>query len=128
MSFLFTDEVDDFRNPEVVAREKQEKRENSVMRRVVDSGLDIANQIMMTAEFSTRAAYRDKENDNALRKDKDFDRQFDAIDRMERDRQATSQASAPRGHGRRSDLDYRTEALGRRVASPSSPENDIQFE
>ena len=83
---------------------------------------------MMTAEFSTRAAYRDKENDNALRKDKDFDRQFDAIDRMERDRQAASQASAPRGHGRRSDLDYRTEALGRRVASPSSPENDIQFE
>lgn len=124
MSFLFTDSLD--RVQEMDAQAKKEKRENGVLRRVIDSGLDIANQLMMTSEFSTRMAYRDRENDDLMRRDKDLDRDFDMADRLAAQRASAGPAS--RSAGRRPDLDYRTANLERKVASPSSPGIDMEFE
>lgn len=121
----FIDEIDSYRNPEVVAREKKEAKENRVSTRVIDGMLDISNQLMMASEFAIRMQYNDRANDRQMRDDA-------SVGRLEEQmaREAFRAGSGPSGGhtGRRPDLEYRTADLGARVASPSSPQPGVEFE
>ena len=77
----FADEVESYRNPSVVAQEKEEKRRNSVLARITDSALDVGNQLLMAHEFSLRTQMRDRENDNLARKSVKADRAHDAMEK-----------------------------------------------
>ena len=120
----FIDEIDSYRNPEVVAREKKEAKENRVSTRVIDGMLDISNQLMMASEFAIRMQYNDRANDRQVRDDANVGRLEEQMAR-----EASHAASAPgQGQsGRRADLRYRTEDLSARVASPSGPQAGMEF-
>ena len=122
MSFI--DEIDSYRNPEVVAREKKEAKENRVSTRVIDGMLDISNQLLMASEFAIRMQYNDRANDRQMRDDANVGRLEEQMAREEF--RASSGPSG--GHaGRRSDLEHRTADLGARVASPSSSQAGMEF-
>ena len=120
----FIDEIDSYRNPAVVEREKKEAKENRVSTRVIDGMLDISNQLMMASEFAIRMQYNDRANDRQMRDDA-------SVGRLEEQmaREASHVSSGPSGGhtGRRSDLEYRTADLGARVASPSGPQAGMEF-
>lgn len=120
----FIDEIDSYRNPAVVEREKKEAKENRVSTRVIDGMLDISNQLMMASEFAIRMQYNDRANDRQMRDDASVGRLEEQMAREEF--RASSGPSG--GHtGRRPDLEYRTSDLGARVASPSSPQAGMEF-
>lgn len=123
MSFI--DEIDSYRNPAVVEREKKEAKENRVSTRVIDGMLDISNQLMMASEFAIRMQYNDRANDRQMRDDA-------SVGRLEEQmaREASYAGSGPSGGhaGRRPDLEYRTADLGARVASPSGPRAGMEFD
>lgn len=77
----FQDEIESYRDPSVVAQEKEEKRKNSVLARITDSALDVGNQLLMAHEFSLRMQMRDRENDNLARKSTKADRAHDAMEK-----------------------------------------------
>lgn len=120
----FIDEIDSYRNPAVVEREKKEAKENRVSTRVIDGMLDISNQLMMASEFAIRMQYNDRANDRQMRDDA-------SVGRLEEQmaREASHVGSGPSGGrtGRRPDLEYRTADLGARVASPSGPQAGMEF-
>lgn len=122
MSFI--DEIDSYRNPAVVEREKKEAKENRVSTRVIDGMLDISNQLMMASEFAIRMQYNDRANDRQMRDDASVGRLEEQMAREE-----FRAGSGPGGGhvGRRPDLEYRTADLGARVASPSSPQAGMEF-
>lgn len=123
MSFI--DEIDSYRNPEVVAREKKEAQENRVSTRVIDGMLDISNQLLMASEFAIRMQYNDRANDRQMRDDANVGRLEEQVAREE----AHARSGPSGGHtGRRPDLKYRTTALSTRVASPSGPQSGMEFE
>lgn len=120
----FIDEIDSYRNPAVVEREKKEAKENRVSTRVIDGMLDISNQLMMASEFAIRMQYNDRANDRQMRDDASVGRLEEQMAREEF--RASSGPSG--GHtGRRLDLEYRTADLGARVASPSGPQAGMEF-
>lgn len=120
----FIDEIDSYRNPAVVEREKKEAKENRVSTRVIDGMLDISNQLMMASEFAIRMQYNDRANDRQMRDDASVGRLEEQMAREEF--RAGSGPSS--GHtGRRPDLEYRTADLGARVASPSGPQAGMEF-
>lgn len=120
----FIDEIDSYRNPAVVEREKKEAKENRVSTRVIDGMLDISNQLMMASEFAIRMQYNDRANDRQMRDDASVGRLEEQMAREEF--RASSGPSG--GHiGRRPDLEYRTADLGARVASPSGPQAGMEF-
>lgn len=120
----FIDEIDSYRNPAVVEREKKEAKENRVSTRVIDGMLDISNQLMMASEFAIRMQYNDRANDRQMRDDASVGRLEEQMAREEF--RASSGPSG--GHaGRRPDLEYRTADLGARVASPSGPQVGMEF-
>lgn len=122
MSFI--DEIDSYRNPAVVEREKKEAKENRVSTRVIDGMLDISNQLMMASEFAIRMQYNDRANDRQMRDDASVGRLEEQMAREEF--RASSGPSG--GHaGRRPDLEYRTADLGARMASPSGPQAGVEF-
>lgn len=120
----FIDEIDSYRNPAVVEREKKEAKENRVSTRVIDGMLDISNQLMMASEFAIRMQYNDRANDRQMRDDASVGRLEEQIAREE-----FRASSGPGGGraGRRPDLEYRTADLGARVASPSGPQAGMEF-
>lgn len=120
----FIDEIDSYRNPAVVEREKKEAKENRVSTRVIDGMLDISNQLMMASEFAIRMQYNDRANDRQMRDDASVGRLEEQMAREE-----FRASSGPRGGhaGRRPDLEYRTADLGARVASPSGPQAGMEF-
>ena len=120
----FIDEIDSYRNPAVVEREKKEAKENRVSTRVIDGMLDISNQLMMASEFAIRMQYNDRANDRQMRDDASVGRLEEQMAREEF--RASSGPSGGRT-GRRPDLEYRTADLGARVASPSSPQAGMEF-
>lgn len=123
MSFI--DEIDSYRNPEVVAREKKEAKENRVSTRVIDGMLDISNQLLTASEFAIRMQYNDRANDRQMRDDANVGRLEEQVAREE----AHARSGPGSGHsGRRPDLKYRTTELGTRVASPSGPQSGMEFE
>lgn len=123
MSFI--DEIDSYRNPEVVAREKKEAKENRVSTRVIDGMLDISNQLLMASEFAIRMQYNDRVNDRQMRDDANVGRLEEQVAREE----AHARSGPSSGHSsRRPDLKYRTTELSARVASPSGPQSGMEFE
>lgn len=121
---IFIDEIDSYRNPAVVEREKKEAKENRVSTRVIDGMLDISNQLMMASEFAIRMQYNDRANDRQMRDDASVGRLEEQMAREEF--RASSGPSG--GHaGRRPDLEYRTADLGARMASPSGPQAGVEF-
>lgn len=123
MSFI--DEIDSYRNPEVVAREKKEDKENRVSTRVIDGMLDISNQLLMASEFAIRMQYNDRANDRQMRDDANVGRLEEQVAREE----AHARSGPSSGHSsRRPDLKYRTTELSTRIASPSGPQSGMEFE
>lgn len=122
MSFI--DEIDSYRNPDVVAREKKEAKENRVSTRVIDGMLDISNQLLMASEFAIRMQYNDRANDRQMRDDANVGRLEEQVAREE----AHARSGPSSGHSsRRPDLKYRTTELSTRVASPSGPQAGMEF-
>lgn len=120
MSFI--DEIDEMRNPQVVAREQQEAAQNKVSTRIVDSALDAADQVLRASEQATLFQYHDKENDAMMRSINRLGR-LEHIDEFE-----ARQRAAAMQTGRSPDLEARTEQLHQRVASPSSASADVQMD
>lgn len=120
----FIDEIDSYRNPAVVEREKKEAKENRVSTRVIDGMLDISNQLMMASEFAIRMQYNDRANDRQMRDDASVGR---LEEQMAREEFRASSGPSGRHAGRRPDLEYRTADLGARVASPSGPQAGMEF-
>lgn len=119
MSFI--DEIDEMRNPEVVARERQEAAQNKVSTRIIDSGLDAAEQVLQASEQATLFQYRDKENDAMLRS-------INRLGRLEHVEEFEARQRAGMQAGRDPGLEARTEQLYQRVASPSSASADVQMD
>lgn len=120
----FINEIDSYRNPAVVEREKKEAKENRVSTRVIDGMLDISNQLMMASEFAIRMQYNDRANDRQMRDDASVGRLEEQMAREE----FRARSGPSGGHaGRRPDLEYRTADLGARVASPSGPQAGMEF-
>lgn len=117
----FVDEIDEMRNQEVVAREKQEAVQNKVSTRIVDSALDAADQVLRASEQATLFQYHDKENDAMMRSINRLGR-LEHVDEFEARQRAAMQA------GRNPELEARTEQLHQRVASPSSASADVQMD
>lgn len=120
----FIDEIDSYRNPAVVEREKKEAKENRVSTRVIDGMLDISNQLMMASEFAIRMQYNDRANDRQMRDDASVGR---LEEQMAREEFRVSSGPSGGHTGRRPDLEYRTADLGARVASPSGPQAGMEF-
>lgn len=120
----FIDEIDSYRNPAVVEREKKEAKENRVSTRVIDGMLDISNQLMMASEFAIRMQYNDRANDRQMRDDASVGR---LEEQMAREEFRASSGPGGRRAGRRPDLEYRMADLGARVASPSGPQAGMEF-
>lgn len=120
----FIDEIDSYRNPAVVEREKKEAKENRVSTRVIDGMLDISNQLMMASEFAIRMQYNDRANDRQMRDDASVGR---LEEQMAREEFCASSGPSGGHTGRRPDLEYRTADLGARVASPSGPQAGMEF-
>lgn len=113
---MFFEEFDEFRNPAVVAREREEKKRNSVTTRVVDSILDVTNNMMNAQEFAIRMQYRDRQNDSMQRKNDKAVYSQSRVDTLEDARERRG----PDSRSRRDDLRSRTEALHDSVRTPSS--------
>lgn len=60
------DEVDSFRDPQVVEAERAQRERNSILRRVMESGFGIADRMMQASEFATMNQYANKMNDRAM--------------------------------------------------------------